>query len=555
MVTSPVMSAAARWWMTACAALTVVLVASRVPPYLASDLTAPGFLSGQIRAVAISSHLLRPLIEPALAVFVVLLWRGWSRWRDPDTGAWATPWPLAAVIYTGLLLGHGALDFDPSVAGPAWLSAPLVLWTGWAGRLAERGGRAGRFGIGAVSVVLFAPWMVAADTPGDVVGLALWAAAWTLLVTGRRRRLRLRDRGWFAAGALVLAQLSAAFFPALLPSHGGTELVDDMGYTWCESADGQHLFAVVSGCPTTPGLFSPQEACLGGHVADIDPVTMRVVALHEPLTPDFYGRIEQVVCLPDGRLRIGMADNVIDGTPVRDNSAEFAPADPTRIVRRILDDDIGHRLVYDPRYDATVYVSEHTGKVFRVDERTGAVDRTLGHALGGGDASGSHVTSDGALHDGRDTVYLGDWMIGSSVHELARSDGALLRTIQTRGGGMFEATVDEARDRVYASQGWGFDLIDLGSGTVTRSRRTGFMSRRPALDARHGLLYVPSTTDGKVRVLDRDTLEPVGAFRVGFGPRDAYITRDGRHLLTSSAWGMYAWKTVDLARRFGRPTP
>jgi hypothetical protein len=554
MLLAPLLTALARWWILSCAVLTTLLVGTRALPYVPSELTAPGLLSTEIKFVAIGSHLLRPLMAPLFLVFVLLLWSGRRRWRDAGTGRWATPPWVAVVIYTGLLIAHGAFDFDPAVAAPAWLSLPLLLWCGWTRRLAAHGPGPARVGILVAAAALVVPWATAADTPGDVVGLALWAAAWLLLTSRGHHALALRDRGWLGALALGAAQLSAAFFPLVLPTHGGTQLGDDMAYTWCQRPEGPRLFAAVTGCPTTPGLFVTQGACQAGHLAEIDARTMEVVARHRPLTPDFFGRIEQVVCLPDGRLRLGMADGIIDGVPWRDNTALFDPDDPSRLVRRVLDADIGHRLVYDPRHHATVYVSEHTGKVFRVDERTGAVDRSLGRELGLGDEGGSRVTSDGALHDARDTVYLGDWMSGSSVHELARADGAHRRTFDTRGGGMFEVTVDEPLDRVYASQGWGVDVIDLKTGEVVFSRRTGFMARRPAIDTVHDLVYIPSTTDGKVRVFDRRTLEPIGAFRVGYGPRDAYITRDGRRLLTSSAWGMYTWSTRDLARRFGRGT-
>jgi hypothetical protein len=538
--------------MLSCAVLTTVLVGTRALPYVPTEFAAPGLLSAEIKFVAIGSHLLRPLIAPLLVVFLLVLWRGRRRWRDPDTGRRSTPPWLGVVIYTGLLIGHGAFDFDPAVAAPAWLSLPLLAWPGWTRRLAAGGQTRARVGIAAVAAALFVPWAATADTPGDVAGLLVWVGAWLLLTSRGHERLALHDRGWVAAAALAAAQLSAAFFPVLLPTHGGIQLADDMAYTWCQHPDQPRLFAAVTGCPTTPGLFVTQEACQSGHVAEIDPRTMEVVAHHQPLTSDFFGRIEQVVCLPDGRLRLGMADGVLDGVPWRDNTAELDPDDPSRLVRRVLDADIGHRLVYDARHDATVYVSEHTGKVFRVDERTGEIDRSLGRELGLGDEGGSRVTSDGALHDARDTVYLGDWMNGSSVHELNRVDGTHVRTFDTRGGGMLEVTVDEAYDRVYASQGWGMDVIDLQTGEVTHSRRTGFMTRRPAIDTVYDLVYVPSMTDGKVRVFDRETMEPVGAFRVGYGPRDAYITPDGQRLLTSSAWGMYTWNTQDLARRFGR---
>jgi len=99
--------------------------------------------------------------------------------------------------------------------------------------------------------------------------------------------------------------------------------------------------------------------------------------------------------------------------------------------------------------------------------------------------------------------------------------------------------------------------IRAGAKTFEQvSKRTGVGNRPVIVDASRNQLYLSSTLEGKIRILDRDTFDVIGQIPIGIGTRYAYLSRDGSRLFGSSAVAHYYWDADTLARpRASGPEP
>jgi hypothetical protein len=112
--------------------------------------------------------------------------------------------------------------------------------------------------------------------------------------------------------------------------------------------------------------------------------------------------------------------------------------------------------------------------------------------------------------------------------------------------------VDEDLDRLWVVGVWGMEIFDLETGRLLRRRRLGLLSRSPAIDREHDIVYVASTTEGKIRLFDRRTLELLGVLPVGHGPRIPHFSEAQRRLFSSSSAAHFFWDGAALAWRFRR---
>ena len=118
---------------------------------------------------------------------------------------------------------------------------------------------------------------------------------------------------------------------------------------------------------------------------------------------------------------------------------------------------------------------------------------------------------------------------------------------EVQNGGALGTSVDVERDRLFVAGLWGMEVFDLASGRLVARKRLGFVNRPPVIDTVRDRLYVSSTLDGTIRVLDRDSLEWIGELPIGLGVRHAYLSLDGTRLFASSLLAHYAWDPDRLA--------
>ena len=540
-------SPALRLWLLLCAAGAGSLIAARALHYL--DLPRPDavdrVLDRLMQAGLYSSLMWLGLFQPnrlgGIPVLVLLLALGLRpRWfvRRQEEGRWATmPW-LYALMCGGLALGHIGLDLNPWVALGCAGSAALALASR---RLYSRG-------VAAVLVAAFlAGWAALGPTSADAVAVVMWGGVLALLAFLRTRWLTARDVFWLGAFLSVITQIVASA-PIPLYRTGGTPLGRGMAYGFCEQGRRGRLYAAV------PGF--PHKQFRDGHIVEYDVARLTKLRDLSFFDAEFHGRFMQLLCLPD-TIQAAMAQTWISGQDQRENVMEFRIDDPRDVKRSLWGPAMGQQLMWDDKRDAVFYSSEWSNRIFRLDHRTGEVNRNVNAGLIPdrptwlfhlGTITGSLAMAP-TPHHGRDSFYVGHWLTGSTVYEIDLGRLALRRRFEPRNGCIAELAVDEEYDRLFATSWWGVDVIDLRTGRVARRIRTGTGARTPAIDRQNGLVYVPTTIEGRLRAFDRASLEPVGTLPIGWGTRRALVSAATGRLFATNEVAYYWWNAAALAAR------
>lgn len=457
----------------------------------------------------------------------------------------ARPWRLRpwahATAWLGLACNHYVFDINPYLAWALVMALAAVVLDG-----AEPGASRRRAVLAASAAAGIAGLGVGAQTALEVAAALVYAGVVALVV--------FRGVGWFGArerrliliAAGIAAQLAASFLPLALPRHGGAWLGDGLAYSFCEAPGRSALFAAVPEAPTMREWSVWQGHGGNGHVAEYDLDDLRLRAQHRFFSDNFHGRLEFLMCLDDS-VQVGMTNVFLDGRREPDHVMSFALDDPARFERDLLGGGAGHGIAYDAARDTLYYVSERTPVLVRVDRTSGSRrdlrlrDRPFG-AL---------VVGPTSIDRSRDALYVSEWFQGRSVFEVDLATLTVRRTFSHRNGGAHGVTVDEEMDRLYAVGLWGMEVFDLRTGALIARKRLGMLGRAPAIDSARGLLYVPTTVEGKIRVFDRRSLEPRGAIPIGYGPRLPYFSATQDRLFSSSSLAHYSWSGAELAARFG----
>ena len=211
-----------------------------------------------------------------------------------------------------------------------------------------------------------------------------------------------------------------------------------------------------------------------------------------------------------------------------------------------------------PSARAAYYASEWSNALLRVDARRGGVRRDFARAALPADQDhwfffgfrrfpGSLALAPRPAAD-RGSLYAGHWLTGSTVYELSLADGALLRRFEAGNGAISGLDYDPGTRRVWVAGLFGVEVFDADSDRVLARMRTGLGARRPVVDARAGLVYVPTTIEGRLHVFDRRTLAPRGVVAIGYGVRNPHV--EAGRLYVGSARAFRAWPSAALRARF-----
>ena len=489
------------------------------------------------------SIIVASLTLPAQALVALLLAAATAvrpRWfLQSRDGRWQSrPW-LHSTVWSGLALNNYLLDLNPWVARASLASAILLLLRGRP--------RLWSLGLG---VVFFAAWVALSPTVTDALAVVAWAAAFLTLV--RAAGVGARDRLWIGVSASVVCQVAAAALPLVLPLHGGVRIADGMAYGFCERAADGRLFAVI------PGSSGGSDAFLTGRLDEIATDSLSVVRSRHLFDRTFRGRGIALLCLPD-TLQVAMAETQIGTGLQRENVMELS-ADGSRVVNQSLfGGEMGQTLFWDRERDAVFYASEWSNRIFRLDRRTASVDREVGRAyiprdehhwffFGRRDPGSLALTSVADYRRG--TFVAAHWSTGSTAYEIDLETLQLRRRIETHHGATSNVSMDEAYHRAFLSSPWGLDVFDLETGRPLTRLRTGLGCRTAVVDAANDLVYVPTTVEGRIRVLARASLQPLGTLDVGYGPRNALVSNGAAALLATNARGYFYWRSDALAKRF-----
>jgi hypothetical protein len=536
-----------RWWLALCALGAASLVGARALHYLSLSLPdiVERILDRLIQASLHTTFLFGLSLVPSGPRLVILLGGLLAlvvrpRWfvRRQEEGRFATrPW-LYTLMFTFLALGHIGFDMNPWVAGGCAVSGGLAL--AWRPRFSRR------LAVVVIGVYL-AAWTALSATHADAVGVTIWGGILALLALLRHFWLTARDVFWLGTFLAVIAQIAASAVPIFRPDHGGTLLGSGMAYGFCEDARRGRLYAGV------PGL--QKDRFRDGRIVEYDAAQLTRLRDLTFFEPEFSGRIMQLLCLPD-TIHVAMAQTWIGNAFQQENVLEFRIDDPREVKRSLYGGALGQQLLWDEKRDAIFYSSEWSNRIFRLDRRTGAVDRRVGSRLVRNRPTWLFIgTILGSLamaptpHVARDTFYLGHWLTGSTIYEVDLGRLTVRRRFEPRNGCIADLAIDERYDRLFATSVWGVDVINLRTGRVERRIRTGAGARTPAIDTRNGLVYVPTTIEGKLRVFDRASLRPVGVVAVGAGSRRAYFQASAGRLFATNDKNYYWWDAAALAAR------
>ena len=153
-----------------------------------------------------------------------------------------------------------------------------------------------------------------------------------------------------------------------------------------------------------------------------------------------------------------------------------------------------------------------------------------------------------AMHPGRNRMYLAEWLQGRWAYALDLTTRQVVTRYDAGGGGAMAISVDPERDRLFVSSMWGLEVFDLATDRLVARKRTGPGNRPVIVDAARNRLYVSSMVEGKIRILDRDTLDVIGQIPIGFGSRYPHLSLDGRYLFASSKVAHYYWDADTLGQ-------
>jgi hypothetical protein len=215
------------------------------------------------------------------------------------------------------------------------------------------------------------------------------------------------------------------------------------------------------------------------------------------------------------------------------------------------------QIAYDRGHDAVFYAGEFTHGVVRYDRPRGGFDDSASASffrqwykpVSLERHTGSLVLHTTSVHPGRNRLYLAEWMQGRYAYALDLTTLQVAARYDVGSGGALGIAVDPERDRLFVSSLYGIEVFDLTTDRLIARKRLGLGNRPVVVDSRRNRLYVSSTIEGKIRILDRDTFKTVGQIATGMGPRYAYLTNDGQYLFGSSVAAHYYWNADSLARR------
>jgi hypothetical protein len=248
---------------------------------------------------------------------------------------------------------------------------------------------------------------------------------------------------------------------------------------------------------------------------------------------------------------------VIRGQPVRQTVLAFPVAAPNTFNPIVAGENMGNTLAYDRAHDAMFYTSEFTHRVVRYDRRTGRLDdvpsedfvRRWFHPVALRQFTGSSCLYTSSIHPGRNRIYLGEWLQGRYAYAIDLTTLRVVARYDVGGGGALGMTVDPERDRLFVSSVWGLEVFDLATDKLIARRRIGLGNRSVIVDAARNRLYLGSMVDGKIRILDRDTLDVIGQIPIGIGSRFPHLSLDGKYLFASSTFAHYYWDADTLVTR------
>jgi DNA-binding beta-propeller fold protein YncE len=301
-------------------------------------------------------------------------------------------------------------------------------------------------------------------------------------------------------------------------------------------------------------IHADYDDCRDGRVVEYDLRTMKPIATHRFFSPSFYGRLELMECLPD-EVQVAVQGAVLQGRAILQSALAFPAEAPSMFAPAVAGPGMGITIAYDERHEAFFYTGEFTHRLVRYDRRRRELSEVASDAFARRwiqpislrTFTGSSLVYTNSIHPARNRVYVVEFMNGRYAYAIDLTSLEVVARYDVGSGGAAGVTVDADRDRLLVSSLWGLEVFDLATDTLIVRKRLGLGNRSAIVDTRRNRVYVGSTVEGKIRVLDRDTLEVIGQLPVGIGSRFPHLSADGERLFASSTVAHYYWDPDTLA--------
>jgi len=477
----------------------------------------------------------------ALTVVVIALNRRLPRLLARRTdGVWRlTPLGMS-LLATALLWFHYAFDVNPTVT----LACVTSLVVAWITEIPGVNRRIPARILPTAWGIFFLAWIIAARDPIDRVTVVVWA----FFLLGTRYLAPRLGRDELALSRVVgvmAMNLLASTLPLFVPLHGGTHFGDGLAYSFCEVPHRDRLYATI---PVCDSVLATYDRCRDGRIVEYDLATMTPAASHNFFSRNFYGRLELLVCLED-EVQVAVQGCVLRGRNITMSTMAFPVADPTTFNPLVAGEGMGMAIAYDQLHDALFYSGEFTNRVVRYDRSTGQFATTaeddffhLWHdPVTLRTYGGSVMLHTASIHPGRNRIYLADFMQGRYAYAMDLTTLQVVARYDVGSGGAIGVAVDPDRDRLFVSSSWGLEVFDLATDELIARTRTGLGNRPVIVDTFRNRLYLSSMVEGKIRILDRDTLAVLGQIPIGIGSRFPHLSRDGKRFFASSTLAHYYW--------------
>jgi hypothetical protein len=459
-------------------------------------------------------------------------------------GVWRLRRIPVSILLGAMVWLHYGFDINPTI-GAVGAGSLLLLTVAELPRVSARLPRYLAlipFGL-AIALGLLMAWDVV-----DRLTIGVWAAV--LLASHLfASRIAPAHLALLRTAALIPMNILPATLPLVVPMHDGNRIADGHAYSFCEVPGRATIYASMPVCDSVQVGW---ESCRDSRIVEYDAVTLQPVASHAFLSPDFYGRLEYMLCLQDEVL-VALQGTVQNGQSLRQSVMAFPVDDPKKFVP-VIAAGYGIAMAYDEAHDAIFFTGEFNNAVVRYDRRARKFDDSLSrhfvnpwrHPFSVEGFSGSSMLYTDSIDPGRNRIYLMEFMHARYAHAIDLDTLQPVARYDVASGGAMGLTVDPDRNRLFVSSLWGLEVFDLDTGRTILRMRTGLGNRPVVVDRARNRLYLSSMVEGKIRILDRDTLELVDQIPIGIGSRFPYLTRDGNRLLASSTRAHFWWDLDSL---------
>src|SRR5262249_37459358 len=142
-------------------------------------------------------------------------------------------------------------------------------------------------------------------------------------------------------------------------------------------------------------------------------------------SPDYFGRLELMVCLDD-EVEVAVQATRYHGQYYRDTAMAVPIASPADFKPVLVGPRVGSTIAYDARPHPLLYAAEYSDRIIRYDRRTGEVNDRIGepfvrrwkHPVSSAPETGSLIIHNRGVQPNRDRVYLAEWMQGRYAYAI-----------------------------------------------------------------------------------------------------------------------------------------